>query len=526
MRLTIQYHPPSSGIELKLTSISHFPTLLSLGCDTIRIPSLKSSYYLSSRVYVSSCHWDLVVKMSHISFSTCHVDTIPTELIQDIFEYITEDIIDLSLWGLKSRSFYQPRLALVLSHVSSRWHSIARSNPKLWKEVHPLNHQLSTLCAELVSTNLQVSLFLTDRSQPDCPCCTKNKYTPNEANYKAAFAFIQQNAHRISKLFVFGSHALLDIFLTVPFPQLTTHILDLASNDDKLSNLRLFGGHAPKLQYAVWTSDRLPVLSCLPWRNLTTLHFIPGDARLTNREPNWTQWVSILSNNPHLEAISASISASGVLTNSISDRSIPLMFLQTASFSVKTILELKMLLQAVFIPQIRKVKIHIDRQEMTSMVDLVSALEMQESLLALMHQAEYCSVIAVDVPAIMSLYCCNSNNGTKIHIEASLLIHEQAGLFKLLPALKTLAVLHGWWLLGLKPMRSVKVLDLRYCEGFFCMYRRQYLSIPGDCLSSRKGLCRFGRPYTGSGALGQQFIKARVCHILGKGFNGGPLHHF
>ncbi|KIJ53870.1 hypothetical protein M422DRAFT_25597 [Sphaerobolus stellatus SS14] len=191
--------------------------------------------------------------MSHSSLSTCIVDTIPIEITRVIFEYVTEDVIDLSVWGLESRSFYQPRLALVLSHVSSRWHSIARSNPTLWKEVHPFNTRLSTLCAELVSTNLEVSLFLADPPQPDCPCCTKIKYTQKEVDYKAAFVFIQQNAHRISKLFTFGSHALLDIFLTVPFPQLTTHILDLASIDDKLANLQLFGGNAPKLLYGLLT---------------------------------------------------------------------------------------------------------------------------------------------------------------------------------------------------------------------------------------------------------------------------------
>ncbi|KIJ52037.1 hypothetical protein M422DRAFT_26334 [Sphaerobolus stellatus SS14] len=54
--------------------------------------------------------------------------------------------------GVDDHFFYDPLVALLLPHVSSRWRSVARSNQLLWKDMHPVHTDFASLSFKLAVT--------------------------------------------------------------------------------------------------------------------------------------------------------------------------------------------------------------------------------------------------------------------------------------------------------------------------------------------------------------------------------------
>ncbi|KIJ26118.1 hypothetical protein M422DRAFT_272860 [Sphaerobolus stellatus SS14] len=118
--------------------------------------------------------------------------------------------------------FHDSFAALKLSHVSSNWRSIARSDSTLCREIYPTpNTMLAGFCAELAVVDLTVSLELISEG---------GQVRGTDSVIEAACRFIRQNAKRISKLFVIGDHPLMETFLTTPFPELRKTILEFDAN--------------------------------------------------------------------------------------------------------------------------------------------------------------------------------------------------------------------------------------------------------------------------------------------------------
>ncbi|KIJ52042.1 hypothetical protein M422DRAFT_243624 [Sphaerobolus stellatus SS14] len=327
----------------------------------------------------------------------------------------------------RQRHFYDPWVALELSHVSSHWRSIAKVTPSLWKNTNPIHTEFAWFCSALASIELEVSLIL-----------YRGERLPDHL-IEPACHFIHQNAHRISKLFVLGSHPLLEIFLTTPFPELTTSIFDFNRRLvlsrpllDSLSTIALFGGSAPKLQYVSWTCTRLPLLSNSPWNNLTRLD-VDLDGYVHNDEVlSWTALMSPLSRNPNLEILVMGIPRFDMAFSTVP---IPLLSLHKVKLCVENIEDLKAFLQAIFAPDILSICIAMTTR--TSFSDLFSALGTQSSLLSFLDGIEGCEISPmVDV----KMHGWNRDNQTTVELAFKLLDPEgnTSDLANILPAVKQL----------------------------------------------------------------------------------------
>ncbi|KIJ52039.1 hypothetical protein M422DRAFT_243621 [Sphaerobolus stellatus SS14] len=345
-------------------------------------------------------------------------------------------------------------VALRLSHVSSRWNSIAKSSASFWKEIDAIKTEFAVFCSELASVDLEVSLHLSIGQE------SKPRHI-----IESACHFILQNAYRISTLIVFGSHPLLEIFLSTPFPELTTSIFDFSRRLgvsrlllDNLPNLALFGGHAPKLQDVAWTCVRIPSLSRTPWSNLTTLELDLDWYFHDDDVFNWTEFLSLLSRNPNLETLNIGVPRS---ESHLIPVPIPLLSLQKAKISVYNMQDLKILFREIFAPKIQSINIAIAQG--TSFSNLFSTLGRQDSLLSLLKGIEGCEIKPM---SDVYMRCWNVHNQTTFEITFSLMDPEEdaSDLANLLPAVKQLSL---EWIppqFKLPPLPSVTVLTLLKCN--------------------------------------------------------------
>ncbi|KIJ52034.1 hypothetical protein M422DRAFT_243618 [Sphaerobolus stellatus SS14] len=283
--------------------------------------------------------------------------------------------------------------------MSSHWRSIAKCNPSLWKEINinPTRIKFAWFCAELASVDLDVILD-PDR---DPRSFVWNLIPP-------ACQFIHQNAHRISTLIVFNSHPSMEIFLTTPFPKLTTSIFSFNRYRvavpkpfmDNLPTLALFGGDAPMLWRVAWICDKLPSLSKTPWNNLTTLALHFSTQNLDNLD--WSHYMSLFRRNPNLETLTLPIPRVIEYFNPIP---IPLLSLHKANFNANTIQNLKAFIQAIFISGIQHIGMFIERS--ASFYDVHSTLASQASLLSLLDEIVRCELRPT---SYVHLQCWNIDN--------------------------------------------------------------------------------------------------------------------
>ncbi|KIJ38638.1 hypothetical protein M422DRAFT_258758 [Sphaerobolus stellatus SS14] len=292
--------------------------------------------------------------------STCHLDRLPTKTIHTLFEYSILTVLTPD--GYKGYSFHfnDPLQSLVLSHVSSRWRSIAKSNTSLWKVIHPINIGLAKFCSELVPTDLEVVLPLGGSTV--CRCCSKSNIAQPEI-IEAACRFIHENAHRISILFMIGSHPFLDIFLTTPFPILKKHIFLLAEDPraitvapvlEKVRTSALFGGLAPNLRSVVWNCTYIPPFSGNPWRNLRSLQFSLTLGIQYPAEPSWRQLMLILSINSNLEDLTVLIPP---FEEHLGPNCLTLSSLRSATFVVPKTQRFDPFFQSISIPNMEDIAI-------------------------------------------------------------------------------------------------------------------------------------------------------------------------
>ncbi|KIJ38641.1 hypothetical protein M422DRAFT_781358 [Sphaerobolus stellatus SS14] len=326
----------------------------------------------------------------------------------------------MPLWGMDHLHFHDPWRALLLSHVSFRWRSIARNNQILWRDLYPLQTRFAVFCSELAPTvGLQVildfhppvAIYEGSDGYKRLPQARKDM---DLWGYTEAFRFIYQNASRISTLLIFGSHKLMYIFLATPFPALTTHIFDF--NLWPSDQVPLFGGCAPKLQNAMWTCWPLPLpSSAVPWSNLKSLHF----PSLNDAEPTGAYLLHVLRLNPNLETLKVRVPGVKWIPDSL-----PLSKLRRAHFTVNNIKEWNSFYQALSrIPQIRDLT--IDIRGLASMPALCSVLKEQGSVIPLFTGADNCSIESIEwtasvYPSLVhegiSMCCWNDERGTRVQL--------------------------------------------------------------------------------------------------------------
>ncbi|KIJ51929.1 hypothetical protein M422DRAFT_243498 [Sphaerobolus stellatus SS14] len=387
-----------------------------------------------------------------------------------LFEYSILTILMLD--GYKGYSFHlnDPSQALVLSHVSSRWRSIAISNTSLWKEIHPINIGLTKFCSELVSTDLEVVLPL--GSSTVCRCCSKSN-TARPEIIEVACRFIHENAHRISILFMIGSHPFLDIFLTTPFPILKTHIFLLAEDPgaitiapvlEKVHTSALFGGLAPNLRSVTWLCTRIPSLSGNAWRNLRSLHFSITLGIQYSAEPSWRQLMLILSINSNLEDLTVVIP---LFEEHLGPNCLTLSSLRRAIFVVPETQHFDPFFQAISIPNMEDIAI-ISFDSSTSISRMFSALGAQTKLISTFSGATVCNIGYV-MPQDKGRIVISYRNRPRCTMRWFLVSspEEASDLVKMLPAVKTLSVSpYPPRFIYLPPWLSVTVLDLRETEQY------------------------------------------------------------
>ncbi|KIJ26115.1 hypothetical protein M422DRAFT_38354 [Sphaerobolus stellatus SS14] len=387
--------------------------------------------------------------------STCYINTIPLELLSVIFEHTTTTSVAFNRWGPDHRDFHDPLAALKLSHVSSRWRFIARSKQTLWKEIRLApDTTFAEFCAGLAVVDLTVSLRVIDYH---------GDASWTERVLEISCQFMYQNAHRISKLFVFGGHPLLEMFLTTPFPELKTSILEFNRNAvigrslvDKIPTLALFGSYAPKLQYFAWTCRRLPLMATSLLKNLTAL-----DLDLRKRDVlNWPDFMSLLSLNPNLETLVIAIPRSE--GHRYQNPILHLLSLQKAKLSVHNIQDLKAFLQGIVIPGI--LNFGIDIEDDTSFSTIYSTLELQGCLLSLLQQSDSCRIRHLST---IHMFCWNADSHATFDMVFLLLDPQDASHFaKMLPAVKQLAFLDIAPQFLIPPLSSVTLLSLRKTKYF------------------------------------------------------------
>ncbi|KIJ51927.1 hypothetical protein M422DRAFT_243496, partial [Sphaerobolus stellatus SS14] len=388
-----------------------------------------------------------------------------------LFEYSILTVLTLDGCNGYGFRFNDSSQSLVLSHVSSRWRSIAKSNTSLWKEIHPINIGLAKFCSELVPTDLEVILPL--GSSTVCRCCSKAN-TARPEIVEAACRFIHENAHRISILFMIGSHPFLNIFLTTPFPILKTHIFLLEEDPgaitiapvlEKVRTSALFGGLAPNLRSVVWNCTYIPSLSGNPWRNLRFLRFSFTLGVQHPAEPSWRQLMLILSINSNLEDLTVVIPP---FEEHLGPNSLTLSSLRRATFVVPETQRFNLFFQAISMPNMEDIAI-ISFDSSTSTTRMFSALGAQSKLISTFTGATVCGIgytMPEDTGRIVISY---RNRRPRSIMRWSLVStpEEASDIVKMLPAVKTLSVLrYPPKFIYLPPWLSVTVLDLRRTEHY------------------------------------------------------------
>ncbi|KIJ38620.1 hypothetical protein M422DRAFT_258738 [Sphaerobolus stellatus SS14] len=358
-----------------------------------------------------------------------------------LFEYFIFTVLTLDGYEGSSFRFNDSLQSLVLSHVSSRWRSIAKSNTSLWKVIHPINIDLAKFCFELVPTGISVVLPLGNNTV--CRCCSKAN-TARPEIIEASCRFIHENAHRISTMFMIGSHPFLNIFLTTPFPILKTHVFLLAEDPgaitvapvlEKVRTSGLFGGLAPNLRSVTWICTRIPSLSGNAWRNLRSLLFSTTLGIQHPAEPSWRQLMLILSINSNLEDLAVVIPP---FEEHLGPNCLSLSSLRKAIFVVPETKRFDPFFQAISIPNMKDIVI-VSFDSSTSTTRMFSALGAQTKLISTFSGATVCGIG-----------------------------HEEASdIVKMLPAVKALLVLrYPPRFTYLPPWLSVTVLDLRKAEHY------------------------------------------------------------
>ncbi|KIJ38618.1 hypothetical protein M422DRAFT_258736 [Sphaerobolus stellatus SS14] len=388
-----------------------------------------------------------------------------------LFEYSILSILTLDGYNGYSFRFNNPLQSLVLSHVSSRWRSIAKSNTSLWKVIHPINIGLAKFCLQLVPTDLGVVLPL--GSSTVCRCCSKAN-TARPEIIEAACRFIHENAHRISSLFMIGSHPSLDIFLTTPFPILKKHIFLLAEDPgaitiapvlEKVHASALFGGLAPNLRSVTWICTRIPSLSGNAWRNLRSLKFSLMLGIQHPAEPSWRQLMLILSINPNLEDLAVVIPP---FEERLGPNCLPLSSLRSATFIVPETQRFDPFFQSISIPNMEDISI-FSFDSSTSTTRMFSALGAQTKLISTFSGATVCGIgyVMPEDTGIIAISYCNRRPRCIMRWSLVSTPEEASDIVKMLPAVKTLLVLHyPPRFIYLPPWLSVTVLDLRKTEHY------------------------------------------------------------
>ncbi|KIJ38650.1 hypothetical protein M422DRAFT_258768 [Sphaerobolus stellatus SS14] len=401
--------------------------------------------------------------------STCHLDRLPIETIHKLFEYSTSTVLTLDRYKGYNFRLNDSLQALVLSHVSSRWRSIAKSNTSLWKVIHPINIGLPKFCSQLVPTDLSVVLPL--GSNTVCRCCSKAN-TARPQIVDAACRFIHENAHRISILFIIGTHPFLNIFLTTPFPILNTlvflaedpRVITIAPVLEKVRTSALFGGLAPNLRSVVWNCIYIPSLSGNPWRNLRSLQFSLTLGVHYPAEPSWRQLMLILSINSNLDDLTVVIPP---FEEHLGPNSLTLSSLRTATFVVPKTQRFDPFFQSISIPNMEDIAI-VSFDSSTTTTRMFSALGAQTKLISIFSGATVCG-IGYAMPENTGKIVISYRNRPRCVMRWSLASapEEASDIVKMLPAIKTLSM----WpypprFIYLPPWLSVTVLDLRITEHY------------------------------------------------------------
>ncbi|KIJ26109.1 hypothetical protein M422DRAFT_272849 [Sphaerobolus stellatus SS14] len=219
------------------------------------------------------------------TYPTCHTKSaVRFDRNATVFEHATSASVPLDDWAMNHPHIHNLFAALELSHVSFIRRSIARSQRILWRKMYfTPDMMFAVFCAELAVVELVVQLVLFGQDGQDRLI---------DRVIEAACQFIRQNATRISKLFVLGGHPLMEMFLTTPFLELRTGILEFDGN----VAVETTRGKAR-------CNDILPLGVNSLWNNMTAL-----DLDFNNRDAlKWSDFITILSLNPTLETIIAAI---------------------------------------------------------------------------------------------------------------------------------------------------------------------------------------------------------------------------